>query len=161
MIYTSEIVGFGLLVISFGIAIWWFVIAYRYRTHVLSSSYTRGANVAGSDKKAELKCDSGSTICVYRATKICSIPQPGNFENKTTDPIANGLGSNDKYGTYNSKTTVPLTKNMGEICNGKTNCEYDFSNQAFPFGEVCPVENTQLIASYTCIPEGIVCIASP
>lgn len=159
-VQTFDIVGVVLLMIGVGLAIWWFVIAWKYKTYVASSSFARGANVAGNDKKAMLSCDSGHEICVYRATMIYSSPNTNNYENKNTDPIASGLNDGTRYGMYDPRTTTSLTAHMGGICNGKQTCEYDFSTQQFPGGITATPKNTQLISSYTCIPQGTSCIAS-
>ncbi len=160
-IQTFDFVGIVLLMAAVGLAIWWFVIAWKYKTHVASSIFARGANVASSDKKAMLSCDDGHEICIYRATMICTNPNANNFEARDTDPIASGIGEgNTRYGEYNPRKTTSLTAHMGSACNGKQTCEYDFSTQKFPAGITALPDNTQLISSYTCIPHGTACVAS-
>jgi len=168
MIYTFDFVGFVLLFIGVGVAIWYFVIAWRYRNAINKAVYVRGANVAGSNKKASLQCGSGKKICMNKATIICSVPQPhsstwtdptfpSNFETPQTDPIASGLDGNAKYGEYNPKTTSNILDKMKKECNGKNECVYDFSADPFPNGIVCKAENTQLISTYYCVDEGDAC----
>lgn len=160
MIYTLDFVAGALLAIGLGIAVWWFVVAYKYKNHIDSYSFTRGANVIGSQKKAQLSCDSGHNICVYRATMIYSDPQPGNFEAIPTDPIASGTSGSSKYGDYDPTTTVSLTDKMGQECNGKSQCSYDFSKEQFPKVGTYNPDKIQLISSYTCIPSGVACVSS-
>ncbi len=157
---TLDVVGLGLLFVGTCVAIWWFVIAWRYKSFLGTSSFARGANVAGRNKKAQLSCDAGHEICVYRATMICSNPQANNYENPSTDPISNGKNGVNRYGEYDAKTTTSLTAKMGSKCNGNASCEYDFSGESFPGGITCSAENVQLISSYTCIPQGTACVAS-
>ena len=148
------------LILGVGLSIWYFGVAYNYRNTLSKFSNSRGANVSGVGKTANLSCDSGKVICVYRATQICT--DPGNpkygfinqnFENPTTDPISNGLDGGGKYGEYSTKTTTNLTKDMSEKCNGKSECAYVHEKNVLG---VCQ-GTSQLIATYTCIPPGVAC----
>lgn len=168
MIHTLDIVGYGLVIAGIAIAIWWFVIAWRYRSYVNGFVYARGANVAGSAHKARLQCGSGKKICMNKATVVCSVPQPhastwtnpsfpSNFETAATDPIASGLDGNAKYGEYNPKTTLNVVDKMKNECNGKGQCTFDFSNETLPNGIHCSADNTQLLSTYYCVDEGADC----
>jgi len=152
----------GIIALFAGVllAAWYFVVAYKYGTTLTTFANTRGVNVSGKNKQVTMKCDTGKVICVYRATQVCSTPgyMGKNFETPSTDPISNGLDGGGGYGEYNKNTTVALTKSLGDKCNGKGECSFTFTGDGFPF--TCRGE-PQLIGSYTCIPEGTVCTASP
>lgn len=152
----------GIMVLFFAmlLSFWYWGVAVRYGNTLSQSANTRGANVSGANKTVNLKCDPGKVICVYRATQVCSSPgyTGKNFENPMTDPITNGLDGGGNYGEYSKHTTIPLTKTMGDECNGKNECSYIFKGDGFPF--VCN-GTSQLISSYTCVPEGGVCTPSP
>jgi hypothetical protein len=45
MVSVTEIVILAALFIILGLAIFWFVVGYKYNSIVSSSSYTRGANI--------------------------------------------------------------------------------------------------------------------
>lgn len=156
MVSVLELGSIGVLVGCLGLAIFYLVVAFQYRSVISSSTNTRGANVSGKNKNVGLVCDPGKVICVYRATEICSDPGkvvPGkNFENPTTDPISNGLDGGGKYGDYHSKNTYSLTKEISDVCNGKSSCTYLFKGGNVPCGGT-----SQLIASYDCVTPNTAC----
>jgi len=164
MISTIEIVLLVMLTIGLGVAIWWFVVAEQYKSHLRDYSYARGAN-ALNGQTVNLKCDSDKEICVYRATQICTRPDSKNFETTSLEPIASGDekidGARAFYGDFNPATTIDLTQKMGHDCNGKEECQYHFEASPgwqAPNGVACN-GNTQLIATYSCIPKGTTCQA--
>ncbi len=156
-ISTLEIVFMVLLAIGVGIAIWWYIVADNYRKYLGGITYARGANGEDGDT-INLVCDSDREICVYRATQTCTDPNSNNFENSSTDPISNGTDDSVEYGQFNPNTTVDLISDMGNECNGKQKCSYEFSADwsQSPLG--C-AGISQIISSYTCIPKGGKCQA--
>ena len=160
MITTTEIVLIVMLTIGVGVAIWWFVVAEKYKSYLGKYSYTRGAN-ATNGNKIEFSCGGGKKICLYRATQICTRPGANNFETSSLEPIASGdssldEGANVMYGDFNPQTTIDLTKEIGNLVNGKNKAEYTFNAPTgwkAPNGVACN-GNSQLIATYACIPEG-------
>jgi len=164
MITTTEIVLLVMLTIGLGVAIWWFVVAEKYKSYLRDYSYSRGANVLNG-QTAQLTCGPDKEICVYRATQICTRPGNNNFETSSLEPIASGDekidGARAFYGDFNPATTHDLTQDMGAKCNGKEKCDYPFSAASgwqAPNGVACN-GNTQLIATYACIPKGTKCQA--
>lgn len=161
MITTIEIVLLVMLFIGVCVAVWWFVVAEKFKTYLKHYSYSRGAN-ALAGQTVELKCDGDNEICLYRATQICTNPGPGNFEDSSLEPIASGISGQDggahvHYGDFNPNTTIDLTKEMGAEVNGHTSHSYTFNPSsgwtATSGGDPCN-GNTQLIAVYTCVPPG-------
>jgi len=157
VVSTFEIVGMVLLAILLGVAIWWFVIAENYRKYLSTYSYARGANASKAGETLNLTCDDDKEICVYRATQICTDPDSNNYENPSTDPIASGTSSDDKYGDFSSATTVDLTSDLSGACNGKETCAYKFSPKAWPSGMPSCGGDSQLISAYACVPKGSTC----
>lgn len=162
MITTIEIVLLVMLTIGLGVAIWWFVVAEKYKSYLRDYSYTRGANVING-QTAELSCGNDKEICVYRATQICTRPDANNFETSSLDPIATGDmkidGARAFYGDFNPQTTIDRTSHMASACNGKEKCKYPFKvpqGWQAPNGVACN-GNTQLIATYSCIPKKTKC----
>ena len=131
------------------ISMWYFGVAEKYRRYLKRSAYGRGANALKSGDTLNLSCRPGEKICVYRATQICTDPDTKNYENPQTDPIASGLGS-DSYGNYNSSTTVDMTKDLSDKCNGEQTCSYKFASKPYPNGMKCGGKS-QLLSNYTCI----------
>lgn len=169
MITSVEIVLLVMLFIGVCVAIWWFVIAERFKTYLKNYSYSRGANILNG-QTAKLSCDGDNEICVYRATQICTRPgsvkglDGTNFETSSLEPIAAGDKEQDgdahvAYGDFNPKTTIDLTDSMGKEVNGKTSHEYTFNvdkKWKAPNGVSCNGD-AQLIAVYTCVPPGTTC----
>ena len=155
-ISTFEVVMLLLLFVVLLISIWWFSVAEKFRIYLQGYTYGRGANAWKAGQTLNLTCGAGKEICVYRATQICTDPNQDNLENYATDPIASGLDSNDSYGDFNSQTTVDLTDDMSDACNGSSTCSFKFTPKPFPGGMTCG-GNTQLISTYSCIPSGILC----
>lgn len=151
---------FGLLILLlfFGIAIWFYTISHNYQEKLNLFAYTRGAHAGYPGKKINMICEPGKKICIERATQICSTPDENNFEDEGTDSISSGVdGSGAYYGNFNPNTTVDLKKSMTQQCGGKESCEYTFYQSEFP-GKMSCEGNTQLIATYTCIPENKKCL---
>lgn len=162
MISTMEIVLLVMLTIGLGVAIWWFVVAEKYSSYLGGYSYSRGANVLNG-QTAKLMCDSDKEICIHRATQICTLPNEKNFETSSLEPMASGVqkidGARAFYGDFNPQTTVDRTQDMAQACKGKEKCEYKFeAPQGWTArnGVACN-GNSQLIATYTCIPKGSEC----
>lgn len=153
---TFEVIGMFLLAILFGIAVWWFIVSWQYRSYLKHASYARGANATEEGQTLNLSCDQGKEICVYRATQICSDPDSNNFENQQTDPISSGLDGKNSYGDFNSDTTVDRTADMSRECNGKQTSSFKFAAKGWPNGMTCHGK-TQLISTYSCIPKGTTC----
>jgi hypothetical protein len=148
------------LVIIFFVSMWYFTVAYRYKKRLDNFAYTRGAHTIGTGKTVQLACEPGKKICIEHATQICSNPDEDNFENKDTDPISSGKGEDftGYYGQFNTKTTVDLKSKLKELCGGQESCDYNFSGVQFPEPIKCDSNNTQLILTYTCIPQDAVCL---
>jgi len=169
MISTFEIVFIVVLLILIGIAIWWLVIAHRYKGDLATFSYSRGANVdlKTRDKaNVNMTCDSDREICVWRATAICSGSDSNNYESSPLEPIASGT-TEDKYSSFDTNTTIDLTHDLA-AGNGKENYTYTFDSNklVWPHGKKCPSNynsstgtgtRPQLIATYSCIPKGTKC----
>jgi len=162
MISTTEIVLLVMLVIGLGVAIWWFVVAEKFSIYLKNYSYARGAN-ALNGQTVDLTCGDDKEICLYRATQICTRPDSKNFETSSLEPIASGDvkidGARAFYGDFNPDTTIDLTREMGSEVNGKQKTSYTFTaapGWKAPNGVACN-GNTQLIASYSCIPKGSRC----
>ncbi len=148
-----------LLAIGLGIAIWWFVIAEKYRSYLGKYAYARGANATAAGQTLNLTCDQDKEICVYRAVQICTVPDDHNFESSPLEPIASGLGKNNAaYGDFDPDTTVDMTSELNEKCKGQKNCSFMFTPKPWPHNGSCPSDsNTQLISTYSCIPKGSMC----
>lgn len=151
-----------MLTIGVGVAIWWFIVAEQYKSYLGRYSYARGAN-SMNGKSVNFSCEAGKKVCLYRATQICSRPDNKNFETSSLEPIASGDSSIDgahvRYGDFNPRTTVDLTQEIKARVNGKSNASYDFNippGWKGPNGVQCNGD-TQLIATYSCIPEGESC----
>ncbi len=147
MVNTFEIASIVILLVIFGIAIWWFIVAKRFESYLDTTTVARGANLHGPGN-VNLSCQDGKTITVATAVQVCTDPDSNNYENPSTDPISTGLKS---YGQFNPDTTVNLLKSMGDKCNGKTDCTYSFSPSRYKNGVVCGGES-QLISVYYCSP---------
>jgi len=158
---TSQIVILILAFVGLVVAVWFFVIAERYRMYLGKTSYARGANAKKAGETLNMTCDQDKEICVYRATQICSQPDKNNFESSSTDPIAGGIKSDGPisaaYGDYNPNTTVDMTDALLKACNGDQKCAYKFNPAKFPGTMTCPAENTQMLSVYSCIPKGEAC----
>lgn len=164
MISTTEIVLLVMLTIGLGVAIWWFVVAEKFKSYLRDYSYARGAN-ALNGQTAQLTCGPDKEICVYRATQICTRPDSHNFETSSLEPIASGNakidGDHAFYGDFNPATTIDLTQHVGAQANGKEKASYAFNaapGWKAPNGVACN-GNTQLLATYACIPKGTKCQA--
>lgn len=156
MLSTTEIAGVILLVLLLVVVIWWFAVADRYKRYLKNYSYVRGANAYKLGETLNLTCGKNKKICVSSATQICTHPNSQNFENVNTDPIDSGNSSNRYYGDFDPETTVSLLEDMKKVCDGHGKCEYKFTGKSFPNGMTCG-GNTQLISTYTCVPEDSNC----
>ena len=162
---TFEIVALILLGIAVAVALWWYIVAEKYSNYMDSTSYARGANASSTDKTLNLSCGKGKKICVYRATQICTAPNPNNWETSTLEPIAGTNTADAQWGAFDPVTTVDLTGQMGAACNGSSDCQWKKgAPDPYPGGRACLDENgnpgtSQIISTYTCIPEGEECQA--
>jgi len=162
---VSQFEVFCVLVLLFilAYAIWFYVMQLNRKKFMDSYIYSRGANAWKDKSNINLSCGEGREICVFRATQICSGNDDSgfNFEIPSTDPISSGEDDGVFYGDFNPKTTLDLTPNLKEECNGKNQCTYvlDSSVTPFPFepNEKCDPNNVQLLATYSCVPKGGIC----
>lgn len=139
------------LMVLVGVAVYWFVVSYRYKRFLDCAIYTRGANVKDGGTVA-LTCDSEKVISIISATQICTLPNSSNFESSNLEPIANG--TNAPYGNFDPKTTVDLTSEMKAVVDGQQKINYTFSGASgwSKAGLTCN-GNAQLIATYECVPK--------
>lgn len=158
MASSTEIFIVIMSIIGVTIALWYFIVADKYKRQMNSKPYARGASVRGLGTDVNMKCDEGQQICVYRATQICSSPDANNFENRATDPISKG-DTTTFYGEFDPNTTVDITDALGDSSNGNESKIVNFADVAaeFPGAMTCAPDDTQLIATYKCISPGSSC----
>lgn len=196
MISTGEIVIIIALIIILIVVLIYFYIAYNYGLTLKAFSYARGANldVTTLDNNGKLtgkgtvifQCDTEHSICIERATAICTGAlrggQSGALDNTEAgpEPISGGQKGNSSYGNFDVKNTVDLTSSLVKLANGKSSYTYNFDYTNV--GLVCPINGQcsnkalcppynpkdnsglrpQVIATYTCVPIGQSCkIAIP
>ncbi len=169
-----EIVIIAALFIILGLAIFWFVVGYKYNSVVSSSSYTRGANIdtgtsgTGNTGKGSvaMTCDADHEICMWRSTAICT--GAINGQSNTEGGPESIDGSIKNYGNFEENNTIDLSSQIASQANGQQSFTYNFDGTKMLFGgKICPFANysksqnfgqrPQLISTYTCIPKGSTC----
>jgi hypothetical protein len=172
---AGYIIVIGILLFAFGISVASIWLRIK-REHVVDNiDYAKGAHLFNvnpgedsSENKIKMECDYGKVICIENANQICTGSnwtkdnanyQNKNYENPDTDPIASGLNADNDmgpYGTFNSKTTQNVKDTLKTKCGGQQKCDFNYKAVPFPIGMTCS-EQTQLIATYTCITKGTEC----
>lgn len=165
-ISTGEIVMLAFLAIMLGVAIFWFIVSFRYGRSLKEFAYARGANVDPGVGKttgaAKMECDGDREICVQKATAVCTGTNGVvNYESTPLNPYSNGSDGKTPYGAFNPSTTADLTSILSTAANGKESYTYNFDGKAsLPKCVGTGANNTirpQLIATYVCVPKGQSC----
>jgi len=179
MISATGLVLIAFLVILLAVALWWFGVAYKYYQTLSVFAYTRGANLdTGTTPTTKgtgdvhMTCDPDRTICVVRANAICTGASTNTFPTLNNseagpEPISNGVNPKNPYGDFDTQNTIDLTEKIGAQVNGKQSATYHFDETGSNFGNgTCNFTydpttgigtRPQLIATYTCIPNGQAC----
>lgn len=173
-ISTGEIMILAVLIAVIALAMWWFGVAYNYRTTIQNNSYARGANldtgaVSPFTGKGTINmvCGDNREICVWSATSICTGAESviSNTESGP-EPIS---GNPVNYGEFDPNTTVDLTSSFIKA-NGSQTFSINFDGAQLKYGgKTCPLTynpkdgtgtRPQVIATYACVPPGSTCTSS-
>lgn len=166
MIGTFELGGMIILFLLVCIAVFFYVVSYRFGNTLETATITRGLN-AKSGQRLHLSCPTGKVIKLERVNYVCSnATGPNGSEGSGYDPVSNGMpddgnkNSTDVYGAFNTKTTLDASSDPNlAACVGKQYCDFVVpSTFTFPpYGnQPAPVncdngKDAWLIGSYDCV----------